>query len=122
MPRNIAVLPDESRIEVSFIGPVTFADRAQTLTHLAPKVRANAIRMMLVDFSAAWHEPESAEAVARFERFLADFEAIRGTAVAFVNCPGTHSVPTERTAEAMGFAFKRFYGRDTALAWLGTHA
>jgi len=119
MAHNIVYLPEESLVEVTFIGHVTAEDRIAVLDAISPNVRAMGIRNLLVDFSAAWHETldtfDMAMLSSRLER-EPDYK--RGCRIAFVSLPETHSIASERRAAELGFQTRRFYAKDKARAWL----
>jgi hypothetical protein len=57
MIRDIRVFPETRRLEMKFMGGVSIQDRLDTLALVAPLVADQKLNRILVNFSAAWHEP-----------------------------------------------------------------
>lgn len=117
MQRNVQFDPERALVEVRFQGAVTFQDRIETLDEFVPLATARGMRRWLVDFTQAWHGDEPLDA-AGFAARLGAMRLLKGAAIAFLNAPDSHSVPTERVAERGAFHFKRFYTRAAAIRWL----
>lgn len=90
MAKRIRRLEDPPRLEVTFVGPVTFADRVDALSIYGPQAQAHSITRFLVDFSAAWHEPQSPESTLELERAIEAQDLGPNKCIALVNCPRSH--------------------------------
>lgn len=117
MIRDIRVFPEARRLELKFVGAVSLQDRLDTLALVAPLVAKQKLDRVLVNFSAAWHEPALDRGGVPFEHTLRAAGGFAGSRVAFVSRP--HRLgPLSGDASPLGFDFRCFSGRHAALAWL----
>jgi hypothetical protein len=120
MIRDIRIFPEARRLEMKFMGGVGIQDRLDTLALVAPLLANQPLDRILVNFSAAWHEPPLEDGGIPFEETLRQDGAYAGRRVAFVSRPHDY-VPTKGAdAPALGFEFRCFSGLHAALAWLET--
>ena len=118
MIRNIKIFPEAHRLEVTFVGGVTIQDRLETLALVAPMVKSQKLDRLLLNFSAAWHEPPLDKGGVPFEETLREAGGYAGSRVAFVSRPHPYTAPKADVAPPLGFEFRCFPGRHAALAWL----
>ena len=119
MKGTILIRPDEGLAEVSYVGPVTFADRCDTLAELEQSLPDAPTMRFLLDFSDATEVAEpSVEGLRRFIDQLSGFRFARGSRVAMVSPSFEHAAATESMRRAMHYDAHRFKDRDAALAWL----
>jgi hypothetical protein len=117
MIRDIRIFPEARRLEMKFVGGVGIQDRLDTLALVAPLLASQALDRILVNFSAAWHEPPLEKGGVPFEETLRQSGQYAGRRVAFVSRPHDY-VPKYDEASALGFEFRCFSGSNAALAWL----
>lgn len=118
MIRNIKVFPEAHRLEVTFVGGVSIPDRLETLALIAPMITGQKLDRLLINFSAAWHEPPLENGGTPFEETLRNVGGYAGSRVAFVSRPHHYTPPKGEAAPTLGFEFRCFTGRHAALAWL----
>jgi hypothetical protein len=119
MSRTLQLLPDCAVFEVRYSGPLTYAERRETVDELERRLRGSWIKRLLIDFTSAWpaeNEPPGEETA--FRARLCEVTYPRGARVAVVNAPAEHGAASEETSGAAGFRVRRFYDRAHALAWL----
>jgi hypothetical protein len=107
-----------SRVEVTFTGPVSFADRVEVLDQVGPEIVEKQIKGVLVDYSQAWVNEPSVKDYEALASRLRSASYMAGLNVALVNPPEFHAVPTEEVAPRAGFTVRRFASRTSAIAWL----
>ncbi len=117
MIRDIRIVPEARRLEMKFMGGVSIQDRLDTLALVAPLVSGQKLDRVLVNFSAAWHEPSLEKSGVPFEETLRQAGEFAGSRVAFVSRPHTY-VSKGGEAPPLGFEFRCFTGLHAALAWL----
>jgi hypothetical protein len=119
MKGTIRVRPGEGLAEVTYVGPVTFADRCETLSELEQRLRDAPATLFLLDFSAATEVAErSVEGLRRFIDQISNFAFAPGARVAMVNPSFEHGAATESMRHALHYHTRRFSHREAALAWL----
>lgn len=118
MIRDIRVFPEAHRLEMKFVGGVSIQDRLDTLALIAPLVANQKLDRILVNFSAAWHEPPLEKGGVPFEETLQQTGEYAGCRIAFVSRPHPYAPPKGDAAPQLGFEFHCFTGRHAALAWL----
>ena len=118
MIRDIRVVPEARRLEIELMGGVSIPDRLDTLAVAAPLVAKQKLDRMLINFSAAWHEPPLEAGGVPFEETLRQSGRFAGMRIAFVSRPHLYVISKELDASALGFEFRCFPGRHAALAWL----
>jgi hypothetical protein len=118
MIRDIRIFPEARRLEMKFVGGVSIQDRLDTLAFIAPLVAQQKLDRVLVNFSAAWHEPALEKSGIPFEETMRQTGEYAGSRVAFVSRPHSFVPPDGNGALPLGFQFRCFTGRHAALAWL----
>lgn len=118
MVREIRIFPEARRLEMKFVGGVSIQDRLDTLALVAPLVANHKLTRILVNFSAAWHEPPLDKGGVLFEETMRQTGGYTGSRVAFVSRPHSHVAPKGEDAPNLGFEFRCFSGHHVALAWL----
>ena len=118
MIRDIRIVPEARRLEMKFMGGVSLQDRLDTLALVAPLVANHTLDRILVNFSAAWHEPPLEVGGVPFEDTMRQSGDYAGCRVAFVSRPHDYAAPKGDRAPNLGFEFQCFSGRHAALAWL----
>lgn len=118
MIRDIRIFPEARRLEMKFVGGVSIQDRLDTLALVAPLISNQKLDRILVNFSAAWHEPPLEKSGVPFEATLEQAGAYAGSRVAFVSRPHHYVAPKGDGVPARSFDFRCFSGRHAALAWL----
>lgn len=118
MIRDIRVFPEARRLEMKFMGGVSIQDRLDTLALVAPLIADQKLNRILVNFSAAWHEPPLETGGVPFEETLQQSGGYAGTRIAFVSRPHSFVPPEGDAAPALGFEFRCFTGRHAASIWL----
>lgn len=118
MIRDIRIFPEARRLEIKFMGGVGIQDRLDTLALVAPLVANQKLDRILVNFSAAWHEPPLEKGGVPFEETMRQAGEYAGCRVALVSRPHPYVPPKGDDAPDLGFEFGCFTGRNAALAWL----
>jgi hypothetical protein len=118
MIRDIRIFPEARRLEMKFMGGVSIQDRLDTLALVAPLVANQALDRILVNFSAAWHEPPLEKGGVPFEETLRQTGEYAGCRIALVSRPHHYAAPKHDGASVLGFDFHCFSGRHAALEWL----
>ena len=118
MIRDIRIFPEARRLEMKFMGGVSIQDRLDTLALVAPLVARQALNRILVNFSAAWHEPPLDKGGVPFEETMRQTGEYAGCRIALVSRPHHYAAPKGDRAPVLGFEFRCFSGRHAALAWL----
>lgn len=118
MQRRIELHREARRIEITYQGPVSFADRLHTLEIIAPLIIEGALTRVVIDYTLAWVDDDSVEVFEQLETRIRSESGLRGLKIALVNPPEFHSVPTEQVAIVIGFRVRRFNSRTAAIAWL----
>ena len=118
MIRDIRIFPEARRLEMKFMGGVSLQDRLDTLAFIAPLIANQKLDRILVNFSAAWHEPPLENGGVPFEETLRQAGEYAGRRVAFVSRPHHYAAPKGDAAPVLGFEFRCFSGRHAALTWL----
>ncbi|MFC5570171.1 hypothetical protein ACFPN1_08885 [Lysobacter yangpyeongensis] len=118
MIRDIRIFPEARRLELKFMGGVSIQDRLDTLALVAPLVTNQHLDRILINFSAAWHEPALDKGGVPFEDTLRASGAYAGSRVAFVSRPHSYAPAKGEGAASLGFEFRCFSGLHAALAWL----
>lgn len=118
MIRDIRIFPEARRLEMKFMGGVSIQDRLDTLALIAPLLASQPLDRILVNFSAAWHEPSLEAGGVPFEETLRQTGTYAGSRIAFVSRPHSFAAPKYPDASELGFEFRCFPGRHAALAWL----
>ena len=118
MVRDIRIFPEARRLEMKFMGGVSIQDRLDTLAFIAPLITSQKLDRILVDFSAAWHEPSLENGGVQFEETLRAAGEYAGRRIAFVSRPHHYVAPKGDGAPVLGFEFRCFSGRHAALVWL----
>jgi hypothetical protein len=119
MKGTIVIRPEEGLAEVTYVGPVTFADRCDTLTDLEQALPDASTIRFLLDFSDATEVAEpSVEGLRRFIDRLSTFRFARGSRIAMVSPTFEHAAATESMRRAMHYEAHRFKDREAAMAWL----
>jgi hypothetical protein len=119
MKGTIRISPGDDLAEVTYAGPVTFADRCDTMAELEHRLRDAPATLFLLDFSAATEVAEtSVEGLRRFIDQISHFAFARGSRVAMVNPSFEHGAATESMRRALHYHTRRFPHREAALAWL----
>ena len=118
MTRIIKVVPEAARIDVTFFGPVGFADRIDAIEVVAPSVQSLGLGAILIDYTHAWVDDSTVEAFKELERRIQACGWLKGLRVALVSPAEFHAVPTEQMSREVGFEIRRFYTRPAAVAWL----
>ena len=119
MKGTIRICPGDGLAEVTYLGPVTFADRCETLVDLEHALRETPATLFLLDFSAATEVAEaSVEGLRRFIGQISHFAFARGSRVAMVNPSFEHGAATESMRRALHYHTRQFPHREAALAWL----
>lgn len=102
MKGTIRIRPEEGLAEVTYAGPVTFADRCDTLVELEHALRDIPALRFLLDFSEATEAAEpSVEGLRRFIDQISNFGFARGSRVAMVQPSFEHGAATESMRRAM---------------------
>lgn len=116
---HLKLIEEGSVLDVQFDGPLTFADRSDTLATIRPLMEREPVSKILVDFTdASIAQDETPGSAGNFTANLALMPFPAGTAIAYVNAPLMFSDPVEWVSQATGLRTKRFYDREQALAWL----
>lgn len=118
MIRDIRVFPETRRLEMKFMGGVSIQDRLDTLALVAPLVANQKLNRILVNFSAAWHEPPLENGGIPFEETLRQSGGYAGSRIAFVSRPHKYAPAQDAASRPLGFEFRCFTGRHAALVWL----
>jgi hypothetical protein len=105
------------RIELTWRGPVSFADRVEAMDIVTPMLGEGGLTRVLIDYTHAW-VAEDASAVSYSTLRARSAEILKGCWVAIVNPPEFHAIPTEEAACDVGFPVRRFYTRGAACDWL----
>jgi hypothetical protein len=118
MIRDIRIFPESRRLEMKFVGGIRMQDRLDTLALVAPLVANQTLDRILINFSAAWHEPALDKGGVPFEETLRESGGYAGCRVAFVSRPHPYAAPKGDGTTALGFEFQCFSGLHAAQAWL----
>jgi hypothetical protein len=118
MIRDIRIFPEARRLEMKFMGGVSLLDRLDTLALVAPLLASQKLDRILVNLSAAWHEPSLDNGGVPFEETMRQTGEYAGCRVALVSRPHHYAAPKGDEAPALGFEFRCFTGPHAALAWL----
>lgn len=118
MTRLVHVVPEQSRVEVTFFGPVNFSDRVDAIKEVEPRVGELGLKGVLIDYSQAWVDESTLRAFQELEDRIRTCDWLEGLSVALVSPAEFHAVPTEQLSGQVGFAVRRFYTRPAAVDWL----
>lgn len=118
MTRLIHVVQEESRVEVTFFGPVSFSDRIKAIEAVAPQVNELGLKGVLIDYTQAWVDESSLRAYDDLEERIRACRWLEGMSVALVSPAEFHALPTEHLSAQVGFVVRRFYTRPAAMEWL----
>jgi len=115
MKGTIRLLPEQDLAEVTYVGPVTFADRCDTMAELEHLLRNAPATRFLLDFSDATEVPEpNVEGLRRFIDKISTFAFARGSRVAMVNPSFEHGAATESMRRALHYHARLRAGRSDA--------
>jgi len=118
MIRDIRIFPEVRRLEMKFMGSVSIQDRLDTLDLIAPLIANQKLNRILVNFSAAWHEPPLEKDGVPFEETFRQNGGYAGSRIAFVSRPHGYAPLKGDAALPLGFEFRCFSGRHAASIWL----
>ena len=118
MTRTINVVEAASRVDVTFAGPVSFADRIDTMEEVGPKVAHLGLKGVVLDYTNAWVDESPVSAFEGLEHNIRACGWLEGMKVALVNPAEFHAFPTEGLSTEVGFEVRRFHTRSAAEAWL----
>lgn len=117
MRREIKVDELQKRVELTWRGPVSFADRVEAMGIVTPMLSEGGLSRVLIDYTHAWVAGD-ASTVSYATLRIRSAEILKGCWVAIVNPAEFHAIPTEEAGRDVGFPVRRFYTRGAACDWL----
>ena len=106
-------------VDVRYSGCVSVAQRSSEMDETLTILRATGIRRVVTDYELAQLGDDTVVSMSAFATRIATSATLRRCRIAYVGKQGHQFNATiEALAYARGSAFRRFFDRDSAVAWL----
>lgn len=113
--RNDALL----MVDVRYFGCVSVEQRGAAMEETLAILDATGIRRIVIDYELARLRDDPVTTMSTFATRIATNALLRECRIAFVGRPGHQfNITVETLAAARGYGARRFFERDSAIAWL----
>lgn len=106
-------------VDVRYFDSVSTAQRGAAMDETLVILRATGIRRIAIDYDQAWLRDDPVTTMSAFATRIATNAELRQCRIAFIGKQGHQfNITVETLSSARGYGARRFFNRDSALAWL----